>query len=324
MNNSPAVSVIIPIYNVGDYLYRCLSSVACQTFKDFEVIMINDGSTDESPKIAADFMKDFQQFSLVHNDKKGVASARNLGVSLAKGDYIAFVDSDDYIDPNYLYRLYNAAKKNDADVSYCNYALYNLETGFLHPILLRKPCKGIHTNMNMAKHTVSDFSMRSYLWNKLWRRTLFTEHNIEFPEMFFEDIATTSRLLYYANKGVVIDQCLYYYTMRDGSIVKSFTVNKLNDYLLALAVLRRFFIDQGVYHKMRFNHSRLALTMIFTNIYALFQVHREHKNFKGYFKNIANSTRSVIYIMSRKYKHSNEEPVVRYKMEKPKSKKNNE
>lgn len=316
MEKSPAVSIIIPIYNVGDYLYRCLSSVACQTFKNFEAIMINDGSTDKSPVIAADFAKNFSNFSLVHNDKKGVASARNLGIKLAKGEYVAFVDSDDYIDPNYLYRLYNAAKKNNADVSHCNYALYNIDSGFLHPILFRKPHKGILTNMKMAKRTVSDYSMRSYLWNKLWKRTLFTENNIEFPEMYFEDIATTARLLYYANKGVVIDKYLYYYTMRDGSIVKSFTVKKLNDYLLSLAVLRRFFIDQGVYKKMRFNHHRLAFIMAFTNTYALFQIHRKCKNFEGFLKNIGRSTKSIFHIMSKEFAE-NEEPNVKYKMVAP-------
>lgn len=321
MSDNPAISVIIPIYNVGEYLYRSLSSVACQTYKNFEVIMVNDGSTDHSASIAEDFEKNFSHFNLVHNDKKGVASARNLGIRLAKGEYIAFVDSDDYIDPNFLYRLYTAAKKNDADVSCCNYALYNIESGFLHPIFLRKPRRGVHSHLNMAKHTVSDFSMRSYLWNKLWKRDLFVRHSIEFPEMYFEDIATTSRLLYLANKCVVINQCLYYYTLRDGSIVSFFTADKLNDYLLSLAILRRFFIEQGVYSKMWYNHWRLALTMCFTNLYGLFQIHKRQKNFKGYIKNVIQSTKSTAYIMSSKFKKETGPPVIPYKMINPKDKK---
>lgn len=320
MNSIPAISIIIPIYNVDEYLYRCLSSVACQTFKNFEVIMVNDGSTDDSADIAHGFDKNFKNFTLVHNEKKGVASARNLGIRLSKGEYIAFVDSDDYIDPNYLYRLYTAAKKNDADVSCCNYALYNIESGFMHSIKVRKPRKGIYTNTKMAKRTVSDFSMRSYLWNKLWRRDLFVKYNIEFPEMYFEDIATTARLLYLANKVVAINKCLYYYTLRDGSIVKSFTAEKLNDYVLSLAILRRFFIDQEVYKKMRFNHHRLASTMMFTNIYGLFQIHSANKNFKGYFKNLFNSSRSIMYIMSSKFKKSKDEPYIPYRMIEPTNK----
>lgn len=316
-NNTYAVSIIIPIYNVGDYLYRCLSSVACQTFKNFEVIMINDGSTDHSPTIAANFEKSFKNFKLLHNDKKGVASARNLGIKNATGEYVAFIDSDDYVDPNYLYRLYNVAKKNDADVSYCNYALYNIDLGAVHTISIRKPRKGMHSNMKMAKHTVSDFTMRSYLWNKLWRRKLFTENNITFPEMLFEDIATTARLLYFANKGVVINKCLYYYTVRDGSIVKTFRIKSLNDYVLSLAVLRKFFIEQGVYNKMRFNHWRLAVTMIFANLYGLFRIHTANKNIKGFFTNVKNSTKSIFFIMSKKFETEGSTTELRYKMVAP-------
>lgn len=321
MDKTPAISVIIPIYNVGDYLYRCLSSVACQTFKKIEVIMINDGSTDQSPAIAADFTKNFSNFFLVHNDKKGVGNARNLGVKIAQGEYIAFVDSDDYIDPNYLLRLYNAAVKNNADVSHCNYTLYNIETGFLHPILIRKPHKGVFSNMYMAKKTVSDFTQRSYLWNKLWRRSLFTDHNVEFPEMYFEDIATTAKLLYYANKAVIINKYLYYYTLRDGGIVKSFTTYKLNDYVLSLGMLRKFFLDEGVAKKMRFNFFRLACTMTFTNLYSLLVIHYKNRNMHGYFRNIFNSARSIWFLMSKKFRLSGAAPYIKYPMETPENRK---
>ena len=183
--NEVTISIIIPIYNVGEYLHRCLSSVACQTFKDYEVIMVNDGSTDKSCEIAESFTKHFVNFRLVHNTQKGVSYARNLGVSLARGEYIAFVDSDDYIDPNYLLRLYSAAKEYDADVAHCNYVLYNIDSGFLHSVRVRKPRKGIMTNIGMVRRTISDFFMRSYLWNKLWKRSLFTDNNIIFPDMKF-------------------------------------------------------------------------------------------------------------------------------------------
>lgn len=102
MNDNPEISVIIPIYNVDSYLYRCLASVACQTFRDFEVIMIDDGSTDSSLLIAQDFAASFYNFHLVKNKVKGVSGARNMGVKKARGEYIAFVDSDDYVDPSFL------------------------------------------------------------------------------------------------------------------------------------------------------------------------------------------------------------------------------
>lgn len=314
----PAISVIIPIYNVGEYLYRSLSSVSCQTFKDYEVILINDGSTDESPRIAADFANNFPNFKLVHNPNKGVSSARNLGISLAHGEYIAFVDSDDYIDPNYLLRLYTAASQNDADIAHCNYILYNIESGFLHSVRVRKPRKGIMTNTKMVKKTISDFYMRSYLWNKLWRRKLFTENNITFPEMKFEDIATVARLMYYANKGVILDKYLYYYTIRDGSIVQTVSLQNISDYILSLGMLKRFFTDKNELKKFKSPFIRLGFTMFGVSIVNLFRLHLQNKNFNGYFRNVGISTKNILYFFSKRFRQArNEEVKLPYKFIEP-------
>lgn len=304
-----AISVIIPIYNVGEYLYRCLSSVACQTFKNYEVIMVNDGSTDKSPQIAGDFEKSFSNFKLVHNTKKGVSSARNLGVSLAKGEYVAFVDSDDYIDPNYLLRLYNAAVNNNADIAHCNYVLYNIDSGFLYAGRIRKPKKGIMTNIKMVRKTISDFYMRSYLWNKLWRRKLFTDNNITFPEMKFEDIATVSKLLYYANKGVILNKYLYYYTIRDGSIVQTVSINNISDYILSYGMLRRFFIDKHELKHLKYPFARLGCAMFASNVYNFFRLHFRCRNFKGYFKNICATVKNLLYFYSKEFKEATGEEV---------------
>ncbi|MEF2919200.1 MAG: glycosyltransferase [Acutalibacteraceae bacterium] len=301
-DEKPIISIIIPIYNVGEYLYRCLSSVACQTFKEYEVIMINDGSTDDSPKIAEGFAKNFPNFKLVHNTDKGVSSARNLGISLATGEYIAFVDSDDYIDPNYLLRLYRAAYKNNADVVHCNYIMYNIESGFLYSVRFRKPRKGVLSNKKMVRKTVTDFTMRSYLWNKLWRKSLFTDHNISFPKMKFEDIATVSKLLYYANKGVVLNKYLYYYTVRDGSIVQTVSLKNISDYLLSLGMLRRFFADEQQLSYLKFPFFWLSMSMFFASCANLFRVHYDSRNFSGYFANVNICRKIVSYFFQKEFK----------------------
>ena len=304
VNDKPQISVIVPIYNVDNYLYRCLASIACQTFRDFEVIMIDDGSTDKSLLIAQDFASSFYKFHLVKNKTKGVSHARNTGIKQARGEYIAFVDSDDYIDPNYLKRLYYAAKEHNADVSCCNYALYNQQRGTHHTIMLRKPMEGVHTTKKIVKLTIADFRSRSYLWNKLWHRSLFfkgQEGEILFPEMYFEDIATTARLLYYANRVVVIDHCLYYYTKRQNSIVSGLNFENLNDYVLSLGVLRNFFEKNGNYKEYRVSHWRLAFAMFFANGANILKTHIELKNFSGLFTNIACATKSVAHFISGKY-----------------------
>lgn len=298
----PYISVIIPIYNVSEYLSRCLSSVSYQSFKNYEVIMIDDGSTDNSPQIAQEFEKKYPNFKLVHNTEKGVSSARNLGISLACGEYIAFVDSDDYIDINFLKYLYTAAKENNADVVHCNYGLYHIESGLVCPILVRKPRTGIMSNMEMVEHTVADFSMRSYLWNKLWKRSLFTENNITFPKIKFEDIATTSRLLYFANKGVVINKVLYYYTIRKGSIVQTVSLKNSSDYLLSFGYLKRFFLDKNCYKGIRYSFFQLGLAMYFANAYYLFRLHFKCRNFKHFIHNVGVSRKNLYYFCSKEFK----------------------
>ncbi len=307
--NIPAISVIIPIYNVDEYLSRCLSSVAYQSFRDFEVIMVNDGSTDNSPNIAAQFEREFSNFKLVHNTKKGVSSARNLGVELATGEYIAFVDSDDYIDINYLKYLYEAAKEHNADVVHCNYGLYYKESGLVRPVVIRKPKAGIMTNMQMVEHTIADFCMRSYLWNKLWRRTLFTDNNITFPEIKFEDIATTSRLMYFANKGVAINKVLYYYTVRKGSIVQTASLKNSSDYVLSFGWLKGFFTDKGCVRELRPSFLQLGLAVYFANAYYLFRVHLKCRNFKGFIKNIGVSRKNLCYFCTDQFKNREDKQI---------------
>lgn len=294
-DNKPAVSVIIPIYNVGKYLYRCLSSVAYQEFEDYEVIMINDGSTDDSVEIAKGFVERFTNFRLVDNTSKGVSSARNLGVSLARGEYVAFVDSDDYIDPNYLYKLYNTAYENSADVVHCNYILYYIDSGFSHSVWLRKPKPGIMSNIKMVRKTISDFYMRSYLWNKLWKRKLFIDNHITFPDMKFEDIATVSRLLYYANKGVAIENYLYQYTIRNGSIVQTVSLKNISDYILSLGYLRSFFAEKHEFKRLKYPFSRLAFAMMGASFANIIKYHYAQRNFKYCFKNIINAQASILY-----------------------------
>lgn len=300
-SDKPQISIIVPIFNVDEYLYRCLYSISSQTYENFEVVMVDDGSTDESFSIAQGFEAADGRFKLYKNTVKGVSFARNFGLEKAQGEYLAFVDSDDFVDPHYLHRLYYRAKSTKADVVCCNYAVYTQESGDIHTIKLRKPRKGEYSSEKAVKKTVSDWSMRSYLWNKLWKRELFMENNIRFPHMYFEDLAMVSTLLYFANKVVVIDQCLYYYTRRKDSIVYSTNINKINDYVLSLGVLRNFFEQQGDYKRYRLSHLHLATTMFFVNFYNIFMIHRKSMNLHGVFGNFTASCKSIFYFISKKY-----------------------
>lgn len=305
--NAPAVSVIVPIYNVDKYLNRCIDSIINQIFSDIEIILVNDGSLDRSPQICDNYARTDSRVKVIHNQNGGPSIARNTGIEIARGKYLAFVDSDDYIDPSYLAVLYYAAERNNCDISYCNYAIYKQEKGTHRTILARKPLPGISSGEKIAKLTVRDFRSRSYLWNKLFRRELFfNDKNIRFPVMYFEDIATTARLISLANKVVVIDKCLYYYTKRKGSIVSYPDLNKMNDYILSLGVLRNFFDKHGMYKKYRLSVGWLGFLMFFgmpANIAKAYLFRTKSKHMlKKILSGIWSGWKSIFYFLSGKFK----------------------
>ena len=118
--NEVLISIIVPCFNNEKYVEKCLESIANQTIKNFEVIIINDGSKDNSQKVIETFISTHLNFKLINQVNMGVSSARNNGLKEANGNYVCFVDADDYIEPNYLYELYNALEANDSDLSICS------------------------------------------------------------------------------------------------------------------------------------------------------------------------------------------------------------
>jgi len=125
MMKSELISIIIPVYNVEDYLARCLESILFQSFKDFEVLLIDDGSTDGSGKICDAYAQNDTRIRVIHKVNGGVSSARNVGLNNANGQYISFVDSDDFVHPCFLEFLYNSIKSSKADISICDYEKRN-------------------------------------------------------------------------------------------------------------------------------------------------------------------------------------------------------
>ena len=130
MDTIPSVSVIVPIYKVEKYIKRCLDSIKAQTFENYEVIMINDGTPDNSAKIAEEYTSD-PRFKLFHQPNSGIGNVRNRAIGLAKGEYLAFVDSDDSILPDHLKGLYESAYESNADIVCCGYCCCDEEGGHL-------------------------------------------------------------------------------------------------------------------------------------------------------------------------------------------------
>lgn len=202
------ISVVIPVYNVEKYAERCFYSVAAQTYDNFEVILIDDGSTDGSGKLCDEFKEKDPRFRVIHKKNGGLSSARNAGIRVAKGEYIAFVDSDDIVSEEFLSRLYFAAKAAGVDMSMCGNKVFfsEDEIGEMHAPF---PIKIITYN-EYLRDIFKYHEIYIPAWDKLYKRSIFEE--ISFPEgKIHEDTFTSPLCAEKAGKIACIDDVLYYY-----------------------------------------------------------------------------------------------------------------
>lgn len=238
---TPAISVIVPIYKVEKYLRRCLDSAAKQTFQDFEVIMIDDGSPDNSAEIALSYTDD-PRFRLIRQENSGVGAVRNKGIREARGEYIAFFDGDDALAPDHLEKLYSAAKAADADVVCCGYCCCDENGEHLRSSKITHH-GGVFCTDSIMGAVLRDISIRSYLWSKLWRKSLFTRNNVFFPKMTFEDAYIIPILFYYSERIAVISDRTYIYTCRNNSITGLTDISCIGNYLEANRYVEDFFVS---------------------------------------------------------------------------------
>lgn len=210
------VSVIVPVYNVEKELERCLNSLVKQTLKEIEIIVINDESPDQSNLIMHRFAQKYTMIRPVYLEKnRGPGGARNQGISLAQGEYIAFIDGDDYVTPEYLEKLYNKAVNTGSDIVYSGFLAVNQNGDILKQRMLVSPEQaGVLANKATRMILFEDF----YVWGKIIKKNLIIEHEITFPEnKLYEDIPFSRICFLYANKIDAINECLYYYTQREAS-----------------------------------------------------------------------------------------------------------
>ncbi len=239
--NTPMVSVIVPIYKAEKYIERCLDSVKAQTFSDFEVIMIDDGTPDRSAAIAEKYTAD-PRFRLYHQNNSGVGAVRNRAIALAQGEYLAFLDSDDAFTPEHLEKLCSAAKSADADIVCCGYCCCDEEGKHMRPSLVNHR-QGVYCSHQLLGAVLRDISIRSYLWSKLWRKRLFTENRVFFPRRNFEDSCVIPVLFYHSETVAVIHDRTYIYTCRNNSITGLTSERCIGDYLTADEAVKAFYMN---------------------------------------------------------------------------------
>lgn len=255
MNKTPVISVIVPIYKTEKYIDKCLRTLCSQDISlPYEIIAVNDGTPDHSADIAREYAKRFGFIKVIDRENGGLSAARNTGLAAARGEFVAFVDSDDFVACDYLSKLYGAATDTGADIVCCNY--YNTSEDGEHAIkCVLKPIAGVYPSKVMLRCLLHDVTLRSYVWNKLFRRSLFTEHNILFPVgIKFEDVNVMPQLFYYSHTITVIKDHLYNYVRRSGSITGSLKKSDVRDYIESYARLRRFFESENIFEQNRLNY----------------------------------------------------------------------
>lgn len=218
------ITVIVPIYKVEEYLNECLISVVNQTYTKLEIILVEDGSPDNCPAMCDDWAKRDSRIRVIHKSNGGLSDARNAGIDVATGDYIAFVDSDDYIKPDMIEKLYTALIKENADIAACGILTCEGE---------RQTAWGCRDVVGTPKQIYAllynDTAYPVAAWNKLYKRSCW--QTLRFPVgKTCEDAFTTYQLIHNARRIVMIPEALYCYRIRPGSIMtSSFSPRKMDE-----------------------------------------------------------------------------------------------
>lgn len=211
--------MIVPVYNVAPYLQECLDSVLKQTYTKLEIILIDDGSTDASGKICDTYAQADKRVRVVHQKNAGLGPARNTGLNLCTGAYLAFVDSDDFLAPDMLELLYKNLLAQQADISICSFLLYNDATGVITPSAREYKDCVFTTGIAFLTYFFTT-PPHAYVWAKLYRRTLFARYR--FINIAFEDALMWVPICRVARRFVISSQSKYYYRQRTGSISDNF------------------------------------------------------------------------------------------------------
>ena len=203
------ITIILPVYNVEKYLKQCLDSIINQTFKDFECLCVNDGSTDNSLSILQEYEKKDNRIKIINQQNRGSSVARNIGIRNTNTKYLTFIDSDDWITENYLEVLYNKIVESNADIVRASYKFYYQKDNFYKPAKIREIHK-INSNSNIER--LYKGYAGAFVWAKIYKTSLIKDNNILFYEGFTAEDCPFSALVFLYSKKInfISDELLFY------------------------------------------------------------------------------------------------------------------
>lgn len=278
-SESRKISIIVPIYNVEKYLERCLDSLINQTYKNIEIIAINDGSTDSSLKILRTYETIDSRIKIINKDNEGLSQSRNVGINLATGEYITFVDSDDWIELNFLEIMINLMELNNTDVSLCSYSreyaekAMDKDLGFkdieifnqndVRNKLYRRMIGPIEDELKSPENLDSLITA----WGKVYKTSIVKDNNIKFIDTSIigtEDLLFNVYVFNYVNKAVLINKPLYHYWKGNlSSLTSGYKENLIDKWIKKHSFIKQFLIENN-YEEVFFDalNNRICLSVL--------------------------------------------------------------
>lgn len=242
--NSEKISVVVACYNVEKFVKECIESLKSQTYSNIEVLLIDDGSKDGTKNIIKSVISGDPRFQYYYQKNSGVSSARNLGLKYATGEYITFLDSDDYVEPTFLEKLYQSIQTNNSDFAICS-------------------IKRVYPKKNTYHHIQEEdvyLAKLPAMWNKLCRIELLKKNNIFFPEnIWYEDLAVGTEVFLSAKKFSIVDEFLHNYRQQEGSLIRR-SDNRIFDIYKTIEIIEDYAQKKKIQKKYHYN-------LEFINIY---------------------------------------------------------
>ncbi|WP_343347203.1 glycosyltransferase [Terrisporobacter petrolearius] len=290
----PLLSIIVPAFNIENYISRCLESLINQNYKNIEIIVVDDGSKDKTGEIIDDYAKQDYRIKFIHKKNEGVSIARNTGIDIAKGDYIGFVDGDDTVDKEMFEILIKNAVDYNADISHCGYKMvfpsridyyYNTEN-----IIIQNNYDGLEGLLKADK-------IEPGLWNKIYKANLFNDFRLNPNIKYNEDLLANFYLFKRSKKSVFYDKCMYNYLIRKGSAAtKEISPNKLIDPILVIKEIKGYLEKDYELYDIAYRRYLTGLVGICRNTQC-----RNDKYFSDYIKESKKILKRELYNINNKH-----------------------
>jgi len=247
------VSVVIPIYNAESYLDRCIASVIEQSYKDIDIILVDDGSTDSSAAKCREWEKKDKRIAYIYQENAGLGSARNTGIKLANTEYITFLDADDWLESAFIEKIINAMLNTKSDIGICDIYYVNSTTMLREPVKIRFNKTVVSSRDDRNVITKS----RLFAWGKIYKKSLFANFDIAYPQFTYEDIITPLLIACSNQVAYIPEPLINYLRGRLGSL--SNDSKNIDDISKGLHLLHKKFQELGIYEKYKLEYKKIAL-----------------------------------------------------------------